>query len=41
MDVRVLNALPSSSCREKDYVCVHTYAAPGDDTVTLAVAKHA
>lgn len=39
MDVRVLNALPSSSCLDKDYVLVHTCADPGDDTVTLATIE--
>jgi len=39
MDVRVLSALPSSSCAEKDYVRVHTCADPGDDTVTLATIE--
>jgi hypothetical protein len=39
MDVRVLDALPSSNCAEKDYVCVHTYADPFDDTVTLATIE--
>lgn len=39
MDVRVLNALPSSSCPDKDYVLVHTCADPDDDTVTLATIE--
>jgi hypothetical protein len=39
MEVRVLNAPPSSSHPEKDYVCVHTYADPNDDTVTLATIE--
>jgi hypothetical protein len=39
MDVRVLSALPSSSCPEQDYVRVHTCADPGDDTVTLATIE--
>jgi hypothetical protein len=39
VEVRVLNALPSSSCSEKDYVCVQTCADPGDDTVTLATIE--
>ena len=39
MDVRVMSALPSSSCPENDYVRVQTYAVPGDDTVTLATIE--
>jgi hypothetical protein len=39
VEVRVLNALPSSSCPEKDYVRVQTCADPGDDTVTLATIE--
>ena len=39
MEVRVLNALPSSSCAEKDYVRVLTCADPLDDTVTLATIE--
>lgn len=39
MEVRVLNALPSSACPEKDYVRVHTCSDPADDTVTLATIE--
>lgn len=39
MDVRILSALPYSSCSENDYVRVQTCADPGDDTVTLATIE--
>lgn len=39
MEVRVLGALPPSSCSEKDYVHVHTCSDPSDDTVTLATIE--
>ena len=39
MDVRVVCAQPSSSCPETDYVRVHTYSDPFDDTVTLATIE--
>jgi hypothetical protein len=39
MDVRVLNAQPSSSCPEKDFLRVHTCTDPNDDTVTLATIE--
>jgi hypothetical protein len=39
MEVRVVKALPSASCPESDYVCVHTCSDPGDDTVTLATIE--
>jgi hypothetical protein len=39
MDVRVLSALPSSGCVEKDYVRVHTCTDPSDDTATLATIE--
>lgn len=39
MDVRIMSALPSSSCPENDYVRVQTYSDPGDDTVTLATIE--
>jgi hypothetical protein len=39
MDVRIMSALPSSSCAENDYVRVQTCSDPGDDTVTLATIE--
>jgi hypothetical protein len=39
MDVRVVCALPPLSYPEQDYVRVHTYADPADDTVTLATIE--
>jgi hypothetical protein len=39
MEVRVVEALPSQNFPEADYVHVHTYADPGDDTVTLATIE--
>ena len=39
MDVRVVCALPPSSIPETDYVRVHTYPDPLDDTVTLATIE--
>ena len=39
MDVRVLQAPPSSGCPEKDYIRVHTCSDPADDTVTLATIE--
>ena len=39
MEVRVLNAPPSSGYPENDYICVHTDADPLDDTVVLATIE--
>jgi hypothetical protein len=39
MEVRVLSALPSGVCPEKDYLRVHTCSDPEDDTVTLATIE--
>jgi hypothetical protein len=39
MEVRVLSALPSPSCPDKDFVRVHTCSDPNDDTVTLATIE--
>ena len=39
MDVRVVSPLPSSGCPERDYVWVHTWADPADDTATLATIE--
>ena len=39
MEVRVLDALPTSACPDKDYVCVHTDTDPLDDTVVLATIE--
>lgn len=39
MDVRVVCALPPSAIPETDYVRVHTYTDPLDDTVTLATIE--
>jgi hypothetical protein len=39
MDVRVVCAEPVTGCRETDYVRVHTYSHPFDDTVTLATIE--
>lgn len=39
MEVRVLSALPSGGCPEKDYLRVHTCSDPEDDTVTLATIE--
>jgi hypothetical protein len=36
MEVRVVSAESATGCPEKDYVRVHTYSDPFDDTVTLA-----
>jgi hypothetical protein len=36
MEVRVIHAESESSCPEKDYLRVHTYSDPFDDTITLA-----
>ena len=39
MEVRVLNAQPSSAYPEQDYICVHTDTDPLDDTVVLATIE--
>jgi hypothetical protein len=39
MEVRVLNAPPSSVYPEQDYIYVHTDADPLDDTVVLATIE--
>jgi hypothetical protein len=39
MEVRVVCAQPTSSCPETDYVHVHTYSDPFDETVTLATIE--
>ena len=39
MEVRVLNAQPSSAYPEQDYICVHTDTDPLDDTVLLATIE--
>jgi hypothetical protein len=39
MEVRVLNAPPTSGCAEGDYICVHADADPLDDTVVLATIE--
>jgi hypothetical protein len=39
MEVRVLNALPAVGRPEKDYLRVHTYSDPEDDTLTLATIE--
>jgi hypothetical protein len=39
MYVRVVSPLPSSGCPEGDYVLVHTWVDPANDTVTLATIE--
>jgi hypothetical protein len=39
MEVRVVRAEPATSCPETDYVRVHTYSDPLDDTITLATIE--
>ena len=39
MEVRVVRKQPMGGCPETDYVRVHTYSDPFDDTITLATIE--
>ena len=39
MEVRVVREQPMGGCPETDYVRVHTYSDPFDDTITLATIE--